>query len=98
MLFIKYVCRVPLRMTEEELLIGDDAIHGEEAYCFSDDVDGLEPTQSTVMRAGERLRQINAPTDYKGQSILEGQPIDGNGNGSSTPPNKEEQDREVKID
>ena len=28
MLFIKYVCRVPLRMSEEQLLIGDDAIHG----------------------------------------------------------------------
>ena len=24
-------------MSEEMLLIGDDAIHGEEAYCFSDD-------------------------------------------------------------
>lgn len=34
LLFIKYVCRVPLRMSEEELLIGDDAIHGEEAYAF----------------------------------------------------------------
>lgn len=25
---------VPLRMTEEELLIGDDAVHGEEAYAL----------------------------------------------------------------
>lgn len=25
---------VPLRMSEEELLIGDDAVHGEEAYAF----------------------------------------------------------------
>ncbi|KAF2400098.1 ammonium transporter [Trichodelitschia bisporula] len=38
-LFIKYVCRVPLRMTEEELLAGDDAIHGEAAYCFADDAE-----------------------------------------------------------
>lgn len=37
MAFIKYVCRVPLRMSEEELIIGDDAIHGEAAYCFIDD-------------------------------------------------------------
>ena len=36
MLFIKYVCRIPLRMTEEQLLVGDDAIHGEEAYVFDD--------------------------------------------------------------
>lgn len=34
MLFIKHVLRIPLRMTEEHLLIGDDAIHGEEAYAL----------------------------------------------------------------
>jgi ammonium transporter, Amt family len=39
MIFIKYVCRVPLRMTDEDCLIGDDAIHGESAYTFGDDVD-----------------------------------------------------------
>lgn len=33
--FIKYVLRIPLRMSEEDLLIGDDAIHGEEAYGFA---------------------------------------------------------------
>jgi Amt family ammonium transporter len=33
--FIKYVLRIPLRMPEEVLLIGDDAIHGEEAYGFT---------------------------------------------------------------
>jgi Amt family ammonium transporter len=36
LLFIKYVLRVPLRMSEAELLIGDDAIHGEEAYYFGE--------------------------------------------------------------
>ena len=35
-LFIKHVLRIPLRMTEEELLVGDDAIHGEAAYAFQD--------------------------------------------------------------
>ena len=34
MLFIKYVLRVPLRMTEEQLLAGDDMIHGEAAYVM----------------------------------------------------------------
>lgn len=34
MMFIKFVCRIPLRMSEEELLIGDDFTHGEEAYTF----------------------------------------------------------------
>lgn len=34
MLFIKYVLRIPLRMSEEDLLVGDDAVHGEEAYAL----------------------------------------------------------------
>ena len=34
MFFIKYVCRVPLRMTDEMCEIGDYAIHGEEPYTF----------------------------------------------------------------
>ena len=34
MCFIKYVLRVPLRMSEEQLLAGDDMIHGEAAYVF----------------------------------------------------------------
>lgn len=34
MLFIKHVLRVPLRMSEEDLLAGDDAVHGEAAYVF----------------------------------------------------------------
>jgi len=37
LLFIKYALRIPLRMSEEQLLIGDDAIHGEEAYCFHEE-------------------------------------------------------------
>jgi Amt family ammonium transporter len=34
LLFIKYVLRIPLRMSEEQLLVGDFAIHGEEPYIF----------------------------------------------------------------
>ena len=34
MIFIKYICRVPLRMSDEMLEIGDFAIHGEEPYTF----------------------------------------------------------------
>jgi len=34
MCFIKYVLRIPLRMSEAELLAGDDAIHGEAAYVL----------------------------------------------------------------
>lgn len=40
LLFIKYVLRIPLRMSEDQLQIGDDAIHGEEAYCFDDEIPG----------------------------------------------------------
>lgn len=36
MLFIKFVLRIPLRMSDDQLLIGDDAIHGEDAYAFGD--------------------------------------------------------------
>jgi Amt family ammonium transporter len=34
--FLKYVLRMRLRMSEEELLIGDVAVHGEEAYPAED--------------------------------------------------------------
>ena len=36
MMFIKYVLRIPLRMNEEQLLIGDYGMHGEEAYVFGE--------------------------------------------------------------
>lgn len=32
--FIKYVLRIPLRMSEEELLAGDSMVHGEAAYVL----------------------------------------------------------------
>ncbi len=32
LVFIRVVCRVPLRMTDEMLLVGDEAAHGESAY------------------------------------------------------------------
>lgn len=36
-LFIKHVLRIPLRMTDEQCLVGDDGIHGEIAYSFEED-------------------------------------------------------------
>lgn len=36
MCFIKYVCRVPLRMSDTRLEIGDYEMHGEEAYVFGE--------------------------------------------------------------
>jgi len=40
--FIKYVLRVPLRMSEDALAIGDDWIHGEAAYVFDDFPMGIQ--------------------------------------------------------
>jgi len=39
MLFIKHVLRIPLRMSEEQLQIGDEGVHGEAAYVFGDDIE-----------------------------------------------------------
>jgi len=55
MLFIKFVLRIPLRMSEDQLLIGDDAIHGEDAYAFGD-------VSYTV--------QVNHPMEMNGNSEL----------------------------
>lgn len=43
-------------MTEEELLMGDDAIHGEAAYAFenSDEISGVVPSAGVL--EGHRLR------------------------------------------
>ncbi|KAF2489254.1 amt family ammonium transporter [Lophium mytilinum] len=66
MLFIKYVLRIPLRMTEEELMIGDDAIHGESAYTFGDithtglTLHGHEPSR--------KLTDIEAGTPETGEA------------------------------
>jgi Amt family ammonium transporter len=43
--FIKYVLRIPLRMSEDMLLVGDDAVHGEAAYA-------IESVFSSVERNG----------------------------------------------
>jgi len=107
MAFIKYVLRIPLRMTEEQMLIGDDAIHGEEAYCFLDDVSGVVPSEATELRALAKMDHMHADTDYKGQSILHGQDVDleeGSSrgvHGHETQPSKESGNttgHEIKID
>lgn len=95
MCFIKYVCRVPLRMSEEDLLIGDDAIHGEEAYCFSDDVVGVVPSAQAEQRALGRLS-----ADMKDHAILEGHDLEtGVGhNGDVSESAKGADGQEIKMD
>ena len=76
MCFIKYVCRIPLRMTEEELLIGDDAIHGEEAYSLYDDVSGLVPSRTTEMRAADMMERMHHHGDKYQTTVLHGQDLE----------------------
>ncbi|KAE9610204.1 hypothetical protein Lal_00006519 [Lupinus albus] len=54
---------VPLRMTEEELLIGDDAVHGEEAYALWGDGEKLsiykdDTTHHGVMSSGSATQVV----------------------------------------
>lgn len=57
MLFIKYVLRIPLRMSEEHLKVGDFAVHGEEPYIFGED---------------HRLSLIGPSTRYRAGDVEEG--------------------------
>jgi ammonium transporter, Amt family len=58
MLFIKYVCRVPLRMSEEACRIGDYAVHQEESYTFAYYNRGL-------LRSSSRLGSTNGGEDLE---------------------------------
>ena len=58
-------------MSEEDLLIGDDAIRGEEAYCFSDDVVGVVSSADARHRAMERMS-----ADMEEHAILEGRDLE----------------------
>jgi ammonium transporter, Amt family len=51
LLFIRFVLRIPLRMSDEDLLIGDEACHGENAYTW--DVD--PPSRSLLHGDTERV-------------------------------------------
>lgn len=71
MMFIKYVCRVPLRMTDEMCEIGDYAIHGEEPYTFEyynrnyRRIAGFEHQGPTD--AEKALREVRKSHDVGGQ-------------------------------
>ncbi|KAF2455216.1 putative ammonium transporter [Lineolata rhizophorae] len=56
MLFIKHVLRIPLRMADEHLVIGDDYVHGERAYAlfFDGQYDHVGPDEERVIH-GERV-------------------------------------------
>ena len=50
LLFIKYALRIPLRMSDEMLLIGDDAIHGVSPISPSLFIEFCSPTLSLTIR------------------------------------------------
>lgn len=95
MAFIKYVLRVPLRMSEEHLLIGDPIVHGEEAYSFNDDVVGLVPTATQQERAAELMRRIDAKEHH---TVIEGQDLESGPSGGSGEHAAPKHDGEIKID
>ena len=73
MLFIKYVLRIPLRMSEEDLLIGDDAIHGESAYTFGEGF-GLPGGHTTTLHGHDPMRKttdIEASGDGSSKAELQ---------------------------
>lgn len=54
---IKYF--IPLRMSDEQLLIGDDAAHGEEAYSLWGDGDKYDATRQTTIINADELQTSN---------------------------------------
>ncbi|KAJ5662002.1 ammonium transporter [Penicillium maclennaniae] len=58
-LFIQYVLRIPLRLNERQLLVGDDAVHGEEAYA--------------LFFEGERSHISLQTTTFGSDHVIEGQ-------------------------
>ena len=71
LLGIKYILRVPLRMSDEMLLVGDDAVHGEAAYTFEDPQSTIDSQDESVARVGggmhlgkgrSTMSQINEPS------------------------------------
>lgn len=76
-LFIQYVLRIPLKMQEQQLLVGDDAVHGEEAYA--------------LFFEGERSHLSLNPAGLESGHIIEGHSMrspDGNGQESPSSADK----------
>ncbi|KAI3410757.1 Ammonium transporter [Psidium guajava] len=61
-LVIKLV--MPLRIPDEQLMIGDDAVHGEEAYALWGDGERYEPTRHGRTNTSSHPVEITAPSPY----------------------------------
>jgi len=76
LLFIKHVCRIPLRMSEEQLLVGDDAVHGEDAYAFGDNRRShLYDNNIRIPAADNGEMALNVLDDSKGGQRIAAQPV-----------------------
>ncbi|KAL9621872.1 MAG: hypothetical protein Q9160_003693 [Pyrenula sp. 1 TL-2023] len=76
--FIKFVLRVPLRMSDEDLVMGDAAAHGEEAYAFYG-----EGHRSIVYGDWERrASDVEMGQGPHGMDVLSGRDGHGRGHGS----------------
>lgn len=67
MCFIKYVLRIPLRMSEEELLAGSNMVHGESAYV-------LGPCEAhEQLLAGQYIKRSDTlPADTESGGVIVG--------------------------
>ena len=82
MMFIKYVLRVPLRYKEEDLVIGDFAMHGEEAYVFGEGSQGyVHGHLRGVDREGGLIGQDGAGIIIGKSPGVEGLAKEGSGSG-----------------
>lgn len=78
-LFIKYVLRIPLRYSEEQLLIGDAEVHGEEPYAFFHD--GKQEYDYDLFKSQSATR-IHGHDPEKGIFASTGAGEDSQGSGS----------------
>lgn len=62
MCFIKFVCRVPLRMSQEMMEVGDYAVHGEEPYTFAH-YNIKHPTPPLMRRRTSKKNDVETVSD-----------------------------------
>ncbi len=88
MAFIKYVLRIPLRMSEEELLEGSGMVHGEAAYV----IESCEAHAQLLARDYIRRSEVGPSPSESGTTgvIIGKDPLVAKGNGVSS--------QEIKID
>ncbi|TAQ85361.1 hypothetical protein B7494_g6329 [Chlorociboria aeruginascens] len=66
MMFIKFVLRVPLRMSDEHLAVGDFAVHGEEPYTFA------HYNAKHALPANQKKRMVLRDRQEEGRGVLVG--------------------------